>query len=91
LVTRQIAAFAPIKHLSLTDPHLTANLRHENGNLIVELSSKSLALVVEVSLVGADVVFSDNYFDVLPNQIVIIKLSRPIATVVAKSLFDTMK
>ena len=69
LVTRQIAAFAPIKHLSLTDPHLTANLSDENGNLIVELSSKSLALVVEVSLVGADVVFSDNYFNLPPGRV----------------------
>jgi len=31
--------------------------------LIAELTSRSLALLVELSLTGADVVFSDNYFN----------------------------
>ncbi len=63
LVTRQTASFAPIKHVSLTDPAVTANLRDENGKLIIELTSRSLALLVELSLTDADVVFSDNYFN----------------------------
>ena len=62
-ITRQTAHFTPIKHLSLTDPDITVNLQRQNGELIVELISHSLALLVEVSLTGADVVFSDNYFN----------------------------
>ena len=62
-VTRQTAGFAPIKHLSLADPAVTVNLRDERGELIVELTSRSLALLVEVSLDGSDDVFSDNYFN----------------------------
>ena len=62
-VSRQTAGFVPTKHLSLADPAVTADLRDENGKLIVELTSRSLALLVEVSLTGADVVFSDNYFN----------------------------
>jgi beta-mannosidase len=62
-VTRQTAGFAPIKHLSLADPAVTVDLRSERGQLIVGLTSRSLALLVEVSLTGADVVFSDNYFN----------------------------
>ena len=31
--------------------------------LIIELTSRSLALLVELSLTDADVVFSDNYFN----------------------------
>ena len=62
-VTRQTAFFVPIKHLSLTDPAITVNLQSQNGELIAELISHSLALLVEVSLIGADVVFSDNYFN----------------------------
>jgi beta-mannosidase len=62
-VTRQTAGFAPIKHLSLADPAVTVNLRGEGGQLMVELTSHSLALLVEGSLTGADVVFSDNYFN----------------------------
>ena len=63
LVSRQTACFAPIKHLSLTDPAISVNLRSQNGELIVEMISHSLALLVEVSLEGSDVVFSDNYFN----------------------------
>jgi beta-mannosidase len=62
-VTRRTAYFVPIKHLSLTDPAITVNLQSQKGELIVELISHSLAPLVEVSLIGADVVFSDNYFN----------------------------
>jgi beta-mannosidase len=62
-VARQIAYFVPIKHLSLTDPAINVNVQSQDGDLIVELSSRSLAPLVEVSLEGAEVVFSDNYFN----------------------------
>ena len=42
---------------------MTANLRNEKGKLIIDLTSRSLALLVELSLTDADVVFSDNYFN----------------------------
>jgi beta-mannosidase len=61
--SRQTAPFVPVKHLSLTDPGVTAEVQSENGEMVVELTSQSLALLVEVSLPGADVVFSDNYFN----------------------------
>jgi beta-mannosidase len=67
-VARQTAGFAPIKHLSLVDPAVTMDLYSERGQLIVELTSRSLALLVEVSLMGADVVFSDNYFNLPPGR-----------------------
>jgi beta-mannosidase len=62
-VTRQTSSFAPIKHLSLADPAVTVDLRSERGQLIIEMISRSLALLVEASLTGADVIFSDNYFN----------------------------
>ena len=62
-VAQQVAAFAPTKHLKLVDPGVTAALAEEDGHLIVTLTSRSLARLVELSLEGADVVFSDNYFD----------------------------
>jgi beta-mannosidase len=62
-IGRQIAAFAPIKHLSLADPSVTVDMQTEKGQLIVELTSHSLALLVEVSLSGMDTIFSDNYFN----------------------------
>jgi beta-mannosidase len=61
-LTRQTANFIPIKHLSLTDPAISLELHNEKDQLMVELGSRCLALLVEVSMVGIDIVFSDNYF-----------------------------
>lgn len=66
-LTRQMAFFMPTKHLALKDPQIKSKLSVKNGVLSIEVLSKSLARLVEVSLNGADVVFSDNYFD-LPAQ-----------------------
>jgi beta-mannosidase len=63
-VSRRTAFFVPIKHLSLTDPAINVNMKSQDGNLIIELAADTLALLVEVSLEGADVVFSDNYFSI---------------------------
>ena len=77
LITRQTAGFAPIKHLSLAAPDVTADMRCEGDQLIVELTSRSLALLVEVSLTDADVVFSDNYFNLPPGRTVQISCPLP--------------
>ncbi|MBK7180851.1 MAG: glycoside hydrolase family 2 protein [Chloroflexi bacterium] len=63
LVTRQTAFFAPTKHLRLTDPAITAVCHQEEETLYMVLNGRSLARLVELSLNEADVVFSDNYFD----------------------------
>jgi len=76
-VARQTAGFAPIKHLSLTNPAVTANLRSEKGQLIIELTSHSLALLVELSLAGTDVVFSDNYFNLPTGRVIMISCPLP--------------
>jgi beta-mannosidase len=77
LVARQTAGFAPIKHLSLEDPAMTVDIHTEKGKLIFALSSRSLALLVELSLKGVDVIFSDNYFNLPPGRIVRISCPRP--------------
>ena len=63
LVSRQTAGFAPIKHLSLVNPEISVELSEDNDQLMIELTSRSLALLVELSLAGSEVVFSDNYFN----------------------------
>jgi beta-mannosidase len=84
-ITRQTACFVPIKHLSLTDPAITVNLQGQDGDLIVELISHSLALLVEVSLNGADVVFSDNYFNLPSGRAIQISCSLPAGWTVSKA------
>jgi beta-mannosidase len=77
LIVRQTAGFVPIKHMSLGEPALHAKLRKESGQLLIELTSRSLALLVELSLDGADVVFSDNYFNLPAGRMVEISCPLP--------------
>jgi beta-mannosidase len=76
-VTLQVAAFVPTKYLALIDPGVAANLRVEDGQLIVQLTAHSLARLIEVALDNADVIFSDNYFDLPANRVVTISCPLP--------------
>ena len=56
----------------------------------IEVSSNVLAKNVFLSL-AQYTFYSNNYFDVLPNQKVKISLSKPVEKIEVKSSFDTMK
>jgi beta-mannosidase len=77
-IAMQTASFLPTKHLSLVDPVVKANLRAEKDQLIIELSAQSLARLVEVALDGADVVFSDNYFDLPAGRTITVSCPEPV-------------
>ncbi|MCB9137717.1 MAG: glycoside hydrolase family 2 protein [Caldilineaceae bacterium] len=62
-IARQVATFAPAKHLNLADPAIAAQVTTYDDDVVISLRSQSLARLVELSLDGADAVFSDNYFD----------------------------
>jgi beta-mannosidase len=64
LLTTCVAPFVPSKHLALVDPGLAVTIRGEGDGLGLDITATSLARFVELSFEGADVVFSDNYFDV---------------------------
>ena len=76
-IARQTVGFVPVKHLSLADPAVTVDLRSEKGQLIVGLTSRSLALLVALSLEGADVIFSDNYFNLPPGRTALVSCPLP--------------
>ncbi|MCL4395374.1 MAG: glycoside hydrolase family 2 protein [Chloroflexi bacterium] len=76
-VALQTALFAPTKHLSLTDPAVTAELRRDDDRVSVDLASRSLARLVELLLDGVDVVFSDNYFDLPAGRNVAVSFPLP--------------
>jgi beta-mannosidase len=59
-----MATFAPIKYLELSDPGLVVEPSVVGMQVELAVSAKTLARFVELKLEGADVVFSDNYFDV---------------------------
>ena len=96
-LARQSAFFAPTKHLKLKAPQITSTLSAKDGVLSIEVSSKSFARLVEVSLSSADVVFSDNYFDLPANTKVTVTAPLPAgwdlkkakAAFKVRSVFDT--
>jgi len=64
LVSRVVTPFVPSKYLSLADPGLEVELASAGPDrLAVQVAAESLARFVELALDGADVVFSDSYFD----------------------------
>jgi beta-mannosidase len=97
LLNRQTAFFVPTKHLSLSDPAISAQVRVDRDQIHIELASRSLARLVEVALKGADVVFSDNYFDLPAGHTVSIStplpsgwtLSQVQAAIKVRSVYDS--
>ncbi len=77
LVARTVNGFAPNKHLELAPAQISSSLSVQDGLLTIQLRGASLARFVELSLEGADVVFSDNYFDLPANQTVEITAALP--------------
>jgi beta-mannosidase len=64
LKTRSVTPFVANKHLELSDAGLNASAHVKGQILFVDVSAKTLARFVELSIDGSDAVFSDNYFDI---------------------------
>lgn len=77
IITRQTAFFIPTKHLNLVEPAISVKQHIEQGQVRIELTSLSLARLVECTLEGADVVFNDNYFDLPAGRTVNISVPLP--------------
>lgn len=79
--------FEKPKDLKLSKPNI--QIKAIDG-VTIEIFSDVLAKDVFLSSEN-DTFFEDNYFDLLPNEKRIIKLSKPVQSIRVKSLFDTMK
>jgi len=64
----------PNKHLGLADPELVAAVREKEGGFGLELTAQQVGCFVWLALDGADVVFSDNYFDLPAGRTVVVTL-----------------
>jgi beta-mannosidase len=60
----KVAPLVPNKHLELVEPDLSVDVIVQDDQLVCQVTAQSLARFIELSLTGADVVWSDNYFDV---------------------------
>lgn len=79
--------FEKPKNLKLSKPNIQIRTIDE---VTIEISSDVLAKDVFLSSEN-QVFFGDNYFDLLPNEKRVIKLSKAAKEIKVKSLFDTMK
>jgi beta-mannosidase len=68
LLSRKMATFAPNKHLELVEPKIETEISTRNQELTIQVKTHSLARFIELELDGADVIFSDNYFDLPAGQ-----------------------
>jgi beta-mannosidase len=76
-LAHSLAPFVPDKHLELAAPHLDVFVSQAGNQLSVRLQAHNLARFVELSLEGADVIFSDNYFDLPAGRTVTITCPLP--------------
>jgi beta-mannosidase len=64
LLATCVSPFVPNKHLALAQPGLAVSVKRDGKRAAIQVTAESLARFVELKLVGADVIFTDNYFDV---------------------------
>jgi beta-mannosidase len=58
-----VVPFLPDKHLALAEPKLRYTIGETGGIITIDVTAQRLARFVWLEIEGADVVFSDNYFD----------------------------
>jgi beta-mannosidase len=77
-ITTQVVTFAPEKEMVLPNPELAVRpLTAHNGELSITVEAKKLARFVSLSLNAADVIFSDNFFDIPAGRSVTITCPLP--------------
>jgi beta-mannosidase len=72
-----VIPFVPNKHLALVAPSLAVDTRQVDNQLVIELKAQSLARFVALALDGADVVFSDNFFDLPAGRTITVTCPMP--------------
>ncbi len=97
ILSVQVTPFVMDKRLDLRDPQIEARVEQAGGHLEIALTAQSLARYVEVELGEADVLFSDNYFDLPAGPTALITCPLPAGWTLAmakkrlrvRSLYDT--
>ncbi|MFT3890580.1 MAG: glycoside hydrolase family 2 protein [Anaerolineales bacterium] len=76
-LSRQTALFAKEKNMTLPDPELRWDISQDDDQLIIAIKAKAFARYVELQLENADVVFSDNFFDMAAGETVQVRCPLP--------------
>ena len=62
------------KNLKLSEPHISTVIKKKGHNMMIELLSEELVKNVFIWVENASLRFSDNYFDLLPGDTIIISV-----------------
>lgn len=75
VIAEDLLYFDLPKNLNLPNTNIKYTTKQKNGKIIVTLQSKNLAkdVFIEISKMGAK--FSDNFFDLLPNEKKVVEIS----------------
>lgn len=67
-ICRKTALFAPERKIALPQASITKQVSIKDGNAVITLTSDKFARLVCVQSAANTLPFSDNYFDILPNE-----------------------
>ena len=73
VLSENIAYFKPVKDLTLPMPDLVKVVKADDGGFLIALLSAHLVKNLYLSLEAGEGAFSDNYFDLLPNETVLVR------------------
>ena len=76
LLTKRSSLFVKPKHFEWIKPTITADLRQENDEMTITLSTDTFAKGVFVRFQNTDVVLSDNFVDLVDDQPVVLKVEK---------------
>ncbi|MDF2859142.1 MAG: csxA [Neobacillus sp.] len=71
-----IVLFTKPKHFEFLKPEIVTEITESKDHINISLVSKTLSKYVEITLEGMDCVFSDNYFDIWPENKKLIHISK---------------
>lgn len=84
-VSQQTTLFAKEKDMILPNPEIDWDMTQEGDQLIIALKANTFARYVEMQLKDADVIFSDNFFDMPACQTVQIRCPLPAGWTLAQA------
>nr|WP_320117401.1 glycoside hydrolase family 2 protein [uncultured Marinifilum sp.] len=73
-IASNILYFKPVKELNLPRPKVDYKINESEGGFVLSLKTDVLAKNIFLSVGEEDVFFSDNYFDLLPNDTIELKI-----------------
>ncbi|MDQ2086416.1 glycoside hydrolase family 2 protein [Herbivorax sp. ANBcel31] len=85
--------FVKPKHFLFKDPDIGAEVIEKEDKYSISLTSKSLAKYVELQIEGEDIIFRDNYFDLVPRNKKVVEVEKDTLTKIKdiKTLKDSLK